>query len=157
MTRAVHVTTGVVVALIGLVALIQALTGLALFGANGEPGPGFFPALLAGALTVLGILLALGHLLTPHDRLLRLEQLTFSRTALLRAGGVWLVLAVAVGLMSVLGFLLTSVLLVAALVLGMERLRGIRTVVAMLALPLGIYVVFSVLLAVRLPVGIFGI
>jgi hypothetical protein len=156
MTRTIHVVMGVVVALIGAIFLWQAVAGLSFRGANGEPGPGFFPSILAGSLIALGVALALGWLLAPRERLLQLEELTFSRTELVRAGGVWLSLAVAVGLMSTLGFLVSSILLVAALVLGMEQLRGARTVLAMLALPIGVYVVFVVLLDVQLPEGIFG-
>lgn len=156
MTRTVHVATGAVVALIGAVALIQAITGLSFVGANKEPGPGFFPAILASILIAQGLALALGWLLAPREKVVHREQLEFSPPALRRAGGVWLSLAVTVGLMSTLGFLASSMLLMAALVFGMEQLRGVRIFFAMLALPIGIYVVFSVLLEVRLPAGIFG-
>jgi membrane protease YdiL (CAAX protease family) len=156
MTRVVHVTLGLVVAVIGAVVLFQSVTGLSFQGANDEPGPGFFPALLAGLLIFLGLALSLGWLLAPRTRLENLEELTFARPALLRAGGVWLSLAIGVALLTTLGFLLSSILIVALLVLGMEQLRGLRTIAAMLALPIGIYVVFSVLLEVRLPAGVFG-
>lgn len=156
MTRVVHCITGGIVTLIGVVTLVQAVTGLAFFGANGEPGPAFFPSLLSGTLICLGLALALGYVVRPNTWLAR-EHLTYSGAPLRRAGGVWLALAVAVGLMTTLGFLLTSTLLVAVLVLGLERLRGFRTTATLLALPVGIYVLFSVLLNVRLPIGVFGV
>lgn len=156
MTRAVHVVLGLVVAIIGTVVLIQSVTGLSFQGANGEPGPGFFPALLSGLLIALGVALSVGWLIAPRTRVQNLEELSFARPALLRAGGVWLSLTVGVALMTTIGFLASSILIVALLVLGMEQLRGVRTVAAMLALPIGIYVVFSVLLEVRVPAGVFG-
>jgi hypothetical protein len=156
MTRVVHVVLGLVVAVIGAVVLFQSVTGLSFTGANDEPGPGFFPSLLAGLLIVLGVSLSLGWLIAPRARVANLEELSFSRPALLRAGGVWLSLTIGVALLTTIGFLASSILIVALLVLGMEQLRGIRTVAAMLALPIGIYVVFSVLLEVRLPAGVFG-
>jgi len=156
MTRVVHIALGVVVALIAAVTLAQALTGLAFLGASGEPGPALFPAILSGALIVLGLSLALGYLIWPKARLANREKLNLSRPEMGRAGGVWLSLAAGVALMPALGFLLSSILMLALLVLGMERLRGYRPVVALLALPIGIYVVFAVLLDVRLPTGIFG-
>lgn len=155
-TRVVHIVTGGLAALIGVVTLIQAVTGLAFLGANGEPGPAFFPAILSGGLIVLGLTLALGYLLRPESKLANREQLNYSAPTLLRAGSVWLTLALAVALMTTLGFLLSSILMVAVLVLVIERLRGFRTVSALLALPVGIYVLFAVLLDVRLPTGIFG-
>jgi hypothetical protein len=156
MTRVVHVVAGGLVALVGAAALVNAVTELSFLGANGEPGPGFFPAFLAAGLVVLGLALALKHLLASPERLAKLEQLKLSRSALLRAGSVWVALAVTVALMSTLGFLGSAIVLVAVLVLGLERLRGLRAIAAMVALPIGIYVLFSVLLEVRLPEGVFG-
>jgi putative tricarboxylic transport membrane protein len=156
MTRVVHVVAGGLIALVGAAALVNAVTGLNFLGANGEPGPGFFPAFLAAGLVVLGLALGLNYLLAAPERLAKLEQLKFSRSALLRAGSVWVALAITVALMSTLGFLGSAIVLVAVLVLGLERLRGLRAIAAMVALPIAIYVTFSVLLDVRLPEGVFG-
>jgi len=156
MTRVVHAVAGGLIALVGAAALVNAVTGLNFLGANGEPGPGFFPALLAGGLVVLGLVLGLTYLLATPERLAKLEALKFSRSAVLRAGSVWAALAVSIALMSTLGFLPAAIFLVAVLVLGLERLKGLRAIAVLVVLPLGVYVLFSVLLDVRLPEGVFG-
>lgn len=154
--RVVHIATGAAVSLLGLAGFFKAWADLDFLGTNGEPGPGLFPMLLSAILFVLGLLLIFTYIAGTRRSKDQWEELHLAQPALMRAGAIWLAFAVTVGMLPLLGFLLSSVLLIAFLVFVMERLHSVRNGLAMLALPFGIYVLFSVLLEVRLPAGIFA-
>jgi hypothetical protein len=48
------------------------------------------------------------------------------------------------------------VLLVGLLLLGMERRRDRASIASVVGVPVGFYLLFAVLLDVRLPAGVFG-
>lgn len=153
--RWVHVATGGVVALLGLVALLGALR-LDLFGDNDEPGPGFFPALLSGLLIVLGLVLAASYLFGTRRDPEHMEQLDLRAGRMGRSGAVWLTFVVTVALLPLVGFLVTSLLLVGFLVFAMERQRSVKAFAAVLVLPVATYLVFAIALEVQLPAWGFG-
>jgi hypothetical protein len=138
--RLVHVAIGGVVALVGLLALLEALS-LDFSGANGEPGPGLFPVLLSGVLILLG---------------LALEQLDLERAGMGRAAVVWACFVVMVVLLPLIGFLPATLLLVGVLVLVMEKQRSVKAIAAVLVLPVATYLIFEIGLEVPLPVWGFA-
>jgi putative tricarboxylic transport membrane protein len=116
--RKVDIAAGVIFIIFGVFVLTRSLP--LNFYAEGVPGPGFFPTLLAIAMAVTGGLLGV-------------------------------VLAV-----NVVGFLVAMVLLVAALMLGIERRRGPAAIATIVLTPVLAYLLFAVLLQVPLPTGLFG-
>jgi hypothetical protein len=156
--RLVHVAIGGVVALIGLLALLEALS-LDFSGANGEPGPGLFPALLAGVLILLGLALSASYLIgnrrhEEHEE--HRERLDLGRAKMGRATVVWACFVGMVVLLPLIGFLPATLLLVGVLVLAMEKQRSVKAIAAVLVLPVATYLVFGVALEVPLPVWGFA-
>ena len=142
-------------------AVFVALSGLVLvegvglqFYSEGVPGPGFFPILIAVTLAISGILLIASRAAKPAGDFSEFERP--SRSQAHRSFGAWLVLLGAALLVNFVGFLVAMFLLVAALLLGIERRRGLGTIATIILTPLLAYLFFDVLLQVRLPVGLFG-
>ncbi len=148
---------GLVAAAFGAVALMDA-SGLQIFGKKGVPGPGFFPVALAVAVIALGLLLAavsavraVRHGLGPAG------QMAGLRGHLLRAGLVWVGFLVSAILMPYIGFVPATVLLIAYCVLLVERIRGIKAFLVIIAVPLAAYALFVFVLGVELPTSpLFG-
>jgi putative tricarboxylic transport membrane protein len=153
--RLVHIATGGVVALVGVLALLQALS-LDFVGANGEPGPGLFPALLSGLLIVLGLALCASYLIGARRHEEHMEQLDLDRAGMSRAAVIWACFLVMVVLLPLVGFLPATLLLVGVLVVVVERQRSVKALAAVLVLPVATYLVFAVALEVPLPVWGFG-
>ncbi|WP_028936294.1 tripartite tricarboxylate transporter TctB family protein [Pseudonocardia spinosispora] len=150
--RITEIVLGVVVAALGVGALTAAV-GLDRFGAHGVPGPGFFPDLLAVLLIVLGLLLALVSLRarTTGPAIEPATEDRFEVAGAVRAGRVWLGFVVSIPLLLVIGFVPAMVALVAYLAFGVERIRGLRPLLASVLIPLGVYLLFVYLLGVDLP------
>jgi uncharacterized membrane protein len=70
---------------------------------------------------------------------------------LLRAAGVWLGFLIGVALMPLIGFVPATVVLIAYLVFGVERIKGIKAVLVIIAVPLVAYALFVFVLGVELP------
>ncbi|MGV9797025.1 tripartite tricarboxylate transporter TctB family protein [Mycobacterium sp. NPDC003449] len=144
---------GVVAAVFGIIALVDA-SGLDMFGKKGVPGPGLFPTVTALAVTVLGLTLV-GISVLRRIRSGPGEGLTGVGAEILRAGTVWIGLVICIALMEVIGFVAASALLIAYLVLAVERVRGIKAVLAIVGVPLVAYLLFVFVLGVELPTSAF--
>jgi len=150
--RIAHLALGLAAASVGAAALLSGAQ-LQWFGEHGVPGPGLFPSLVALALVALGLVLATVSLARrggTRDG----DQLatgTFDRSGLLRAGRVWVGFTVAIGLLAPLGFVPAMVLLLAFLVLVVERQRGIVPILTVIILPTAVYLLFTAVLGVDLP------
>ena len=144
---------GVVAAIFGVVSLFGA-SSLAMFGKKGIPGPGMFPTATAVAVTLLGLILVAVSVL-HRIRTGPGESLAGTKPELIRAGSVWVGLMVCIALMDVIGFAAASVLLIAYLVLVIERIRGLKAVAAIIGVPLVAYVLFGFVLGVDLPTSVF--
>ncbi|GHJ41568.1 tripartite tricarboxylate transporter TctB family protein [Streptomyces sp. TS71-3] len=154
--RKAHIGTGLFVAALGAFALVEG-AGLHMFGEHGVPGPGFFPDLAAGALVVLGVLMAVVTLVrrqAPADSGTEEAAEGFDAARALRAGRVWIGFAAAAPLLLVAGFLPAMALLVAYLLLAVERIRPLKAILAAVLIPLVVYAVFAYLLGVELPTGL---
>ena len=150
--RKVDMAVGIAVALVGAFSLTQALQ--LRFYEEGVPGPGFFPSLLAVTLIAGGLALVVTRLAKADSAFDRFDLP--SRIQARRSGGVWIATLAAVLLVNLMGFFLAMVLLVAALLLGIERRRSLATVATIVVIPLLAYLLFAVLLQVPLPTGFFG-
>jgi putative tricarboxylic transport membrane protein len=141
-------------------AITVALAAYVLFGsrdldfyADGVPGPGFFPIVVGIALLVSGSLLIVSRLFNiaiPEEEDREREQI------LPRSLLVWLALIMSAVLIPIIGFVATMVLLVAALLIGVERRRSIGAVVAVVLIPGLAYWLFAGVLGVLLPTGLWG-
>jgi putative tricarboxylic transport membrane protein len=124
------------------------------FYTDGVPGPGFFPCLLGIALTVCGAILTASRWIRPK---VGVEEFPLpSRDVATRSLGLWMSIFAASLLIGWLGFALTTVLLVAVILFGIERRRGLTPVIATIVIPLLTWLLFGWLLQVPLPTGLFG-
>lgn len=125
------------------------------FTIGNAPGPGFFPGVSAAVLALIGGLLALTSRGSSKndDEVLAMPSLGQAK----RSIGMWLFLLVSVLMFSVVGFLISMLVLVGALIFGLEGKRNIAGVATVVLIPLGVYLLFGVLLQARLPTGVFGI
>ena len=123
------------------------------FYADGVPGPGFFPIVVGIALLISGSLLIVSRLFNiavPEEEGRERERI------LPRPLLVWLALIMSAVLIPIIGFVATMVLLVAALLIGVERRRSIGAVVAVVLIPGLAYWLFAGVLGVLLPTGLWG-
>jgi putative tricarboxylic transport membrane protein len=142
---------GLAAAAFGVVAFVEC-SGLKMFGDHGVPGPGFFPASLSVALILLGLLQAAVSVVRglrrgrgPTGRMRSVG------TGYLRAGAVWAGLMVSIPLMTLIGFVPATILLIAYLVFVVERTRGVKGILVAVAVPIAVSALFVFLLGVDLP------
>lgn len=156
MDRRANIATGLVTVLIGTAALAKAIADLSFFGPSGEPGPGLFPGVLAGALAVLGLALV-GVESRKHSSSVAARGVAddvrqrWARALLVLAG-----VGVSIPIMQLLGFLVAMVVLAGFLIVVVERRTSASALATVGLMPGLIYVVFDVLLNVDLPAGIFA-
>jgi hypothetical protein len=142
---------GLVATGFGVAALIDA-SGLDMFGAKGVPGPGFFPVSLSVAVILLGLLQVIVSIVRGVRRGLGpAGQMRGVSSDLLRAAYVWLGYLIGILLMPLFGFVPATILLIAYLVFGVERVRGIKAVFVIVVVPLVVYALFVFVLGVELP------
>lgn len=150
--RRIDIGLGALVALVGVVVLDQAR---ALRFYDGDvPGPGFMPTLLAAALVISGLALVATRLARPGAAFAE-ASLPDGRSAV-KVASVAGALFVGLLLMPLVGFVAAMIVLVAVLLLGVERLRSLPAVLAIVAVPIGFFVLFDVVLRVPLPEGPLG-
>jgi putative tricarboxylic transport membrane protein len=150
--REIDIVTGTILAVAGAYILFVSLR--LEFYADGVPGPGFFPSMLAIALIVSGVLLIVTRLRMTREQAGPFELPTRSQAR--RSLGLWVAVLVATLLIEVVGFVVAMLLLVAVTLLGIEGRRGIPTILTIILTPLLAYLLFAQLLQVPLPSGLFG-
>jgi putative tricarboxylic transport membrane protein len=164
--RVADVTAGVVVAVIGAGALEMALH-MAFLGQGGVPGPGFFPVLLSTALIVLGLVLGAMSLRPAQVEVRAVGAVPDGAgsgedtddgpgPSRLRPAVVLVLFVACVPLLTVVGFVITGALLMAVLLFAVERRRGWIPLLAAIVVPVALYELFTELLSIQLPVGMFG-
>src|SRR5262245_16861648 len=144
--RADHVSGGVFVAFgLGVIALSGDLP----MGTLSFPGSGFLPKILATLLALFGIaLIVRGRESAP------LASIEWSD--LRHAGPVVVITAGAIGLYTVLGFVLTVALLLFTVIVAIERRNVLAAAVYSIAVTALAYGLFERLLKTPLPHGPFG-
>lgn len=151
-THQVDVGIGAIVVAIALFVFVQSQQ--LDFYIEGIPGPGFFPTLLAIALGLSGLILAVASFVRAKSSSEPFEAPT--RNQVKRSLGVWLAVLGSVLLVPIAGFVLAMLALAAVLILGLEGQRTIKGVAGVIIIPVGAYLLFSGLLGVPLPAGVFG-
>lgn len=164
------VVIGAVVTAVGVAAFATALQMS--FFSRGIPGPGFFPTLLSAALGVLGLVLvaqglrgrqpairAIGTVdpVEGNKRRGSNDDPAADPPRVSRTAAVWIGFVVAIPVLTLLGFVPAMIVLMAYLVLGVERRRSPGAVVAVLVVPMAAYLLFVDLLGIALPAGALGI
>jgi L-lactate permease len=146
--RKVDIGLGLGLMLCAVFAIAQSLA-LPLQQRGGVPGPGMAPFLLSIGLFLLSALLFISRLRgTPES----FGPVAWpSRRELLRVVAAVAAVGASIALLKPLGYFVSTVLLVAFLVLAIERISPVKAVVLIVGLPALFYVVFAVLLGVRLP------
>lgn len=142
--------TGVFFVLLGIFVL---WTGRDLpISGEGRPGPGMLPVATAITFIVLGGALAVKQLVRPStDAFSNPGRGGFSKVA--AAFGL---LVFGVVLLEPLGFILASALMLAGILLGVERKFTVASAAVILALPPVLWIVFARLLGLRLPEGLLS-
>ncbi|HEX5405594.1 MAG TPA: tripartite tricarboxylate transporter TctB family protein, partial [Pseudonocardiaceae bacterium] len=79
------------------------------------------------------------------------------RARVMRAGSVWLCFAVAVPVLTYLGFVPAMAILIAVLLFGVERRLNWRALLVAVVVPVGVYELFVHLLSIPLPTGLIAI
>lgn len=149
--RKVDMGLGAFCVAVGVIMLFQSLK--LDFTIEDTPGPGFFPSLLAVALALIGGALAVTSWVSSKpDDILELPP----RSRVQRSVGLWVFLLASVLLITVVGFMIAMLVLVASLVFGLEGKRNLAGVATIILIPLLAYLLFAVLLQVRFPTGMLG-
>ncbi|HEY0208965.1 tripartite tricarboxylate transporter TctB family protein [Acerihabitans sp.] len=132
------------------------------------PGPGFLPRIIASVLVVLGILLVWQSLTPGAPEVRAVGAVTPIETKThgkpdpkevtphffpKRTVAVFIGYVAAVPLFAVIGFVLTGILLMAYLLLFVEKRRNVASYIALLAVPIAIYLLFVQVLNIELPPG----
>lgn len=151
--RRVDIVIGAVSVVFAGFVLAQALA-LDFFQRSEIPGPGFLPVLLAIAIGILGLVI-IATRLVGNDRQFGAfawpAPREFGRTLT-----VWIAFTLSIALMQSLGFFVASALLIATLLLVVERLRSVGAIATVILIPLVCYLLFHVALKVPLPTGPWG-
>jgi putative tricarboxylic transport membrane protein len=150
--READALSGAVIAIFGVFVLLQSLQ--LSFYIEGIPGPGFFPALVAMALIVLGAWLIVTRLRAARDTGDGFELP--SRRQATRSLTLWGTVLAAALLVGPLGFPLAMLLLVGTILFVLERRRGLGAILTTVLIPILAWLLFAELLQVPLPVGPFG-
>ncbi len=151
--RRVDIGVGAFFLVLGTLGITQSLQ-LDLIQRGGIPGPGMFPFALSVSLVLLGALVVITRLRRDDSDFPPFEAPAGSE--LRRVGLVMVALLVSAVLLPLVGYFLSSLALVAFLLFGVERLRTWRAALTTVALPGAFFLLFVVLLRVRLPAGFLG-
>ena len=151
--RRLDLLTGSVTTVVGALAFWDA-SGLTMFGDSHVPGPDFFPKILSGLLTALGLTLAVMSL-RERDEPATDEpaEEAPTRGGRVRAFAVLVAFGVIAPLVAVVGYVPAMVLLVLVVLYGIERRRDFRSLVAALLIPVATYLLFAHAFSIPLPNG----
>ncbi|WP_213991684.1 tripartite tricarboxylate transporter TctB family protein [Sodalis sp. dw_96] len=167
--RRADVAFGIVVAVVAAAVLVIAWQMP--FYLNNVPGPGFLPRIVAGVLLLLGVILIVQSLRPeiPEVRAVGLVNPIEAKTHgkpepavkaqdffPKRTVAVFLGYVVSVPLFAVIGFVLTGMLLMAYILLFIEKRRHYGAYIAIVAVPIVIYLLFAQVLSIELPNGPFN-
>lgn len=139
---------GATLVLIGLVAVWESRAFP--LGSLHRPGPAFMPVLLAALLVVFGVAVA-----AMGGRARRLAEVGWHEWR--HAAAIFGACAFAAWGLERLGYRLTMAVVLASLILGLERVRWVLGLTLTLAMAWGSFYLFDTLLKVPLPRGPFGL
>jgi putative tricarboxylic transport membrane protein len=143
--RRIDIGVGLFFVALGVFAIF-AVRNLPVFETN-RPGPALFPIMVSIIFIVFGGLLTVLQFVRPSSG----EAPEWDRVS--RVVGVLALLVIAVILMPIVGFVIVSVLLLGAILFGVERKFTITSVVVVIGLPILFWFAFAELMGLRLPAG----
>lgn len=151
--RKIDIGLGAFVSFLGLFVFVQA-RALSFYD-EAVPGPGFMPTILSVALALSGLALIATRAVGARAKFGKAKLPTpalavkvLSVAGAILAGGL---------LLTPIGFVPAMMVMVAVLLLGIERLRNLQVLAVILVLPVAVYLLFAVLLGVPLPAGPLGV
>ena len=115
---------------------------------NGAPGPGFFPTILA--IIIIGLSISL---IIKENGVNRDSDEPVFRNNFLKVVICAVIMAAYIILMEYISYIYVTPVAIAALMLDFEEKRPLPIIITALGTTLAIYVVFYMVLAVRLPQG----
>ncbi len=115
---------------------------------NGAPGPGFFPTILA--IIIIGLSISL---IIKENGVNRDSDEPVFRNNFLKVVICAVIMAAYIILMEYISYIYVTPVAIAALMLDFEERRPLPIIITALGTTLAIYVVFYMVLAVRLPQG----
>jgi putative tricarboxylic transport membrane protein len=145
-----EIVSGAVLAGLGIFIILEA-RGWDYLGPDG-PGPGFFPLGYGILMLVLAIVLILNRALARAQS--DAKPVVWAEIG--RALSAWAALAICVGLLKLLGFLLAFGLFTFFLVFVMYRRPLPASLAVAVCVPTGFYLLFPLALNVGLPLGVLG-
>lgn len=146
--RRVDLGVGLFFVALGLV-VWWASQDLAVF-ARTSPGPGFLPRGLVVVFVVVGGILAVKQFVRPSTGTLN----RVGRGGTLRVLSVFALLLVVLLTLKTLGFILAMLIFMAGVTFGIERKFTVVSVITVVLVPVVSWILFAVLLEVRLPEGL---
>ena len=146
--RRVDMGVGLFFVALGIFAILS-VGNLPIFETN-RPGPALFPIIVAIIFIGCGGLLTILQFVRPSTG----KAPEWDRIS--RVVAVVAILIVAVVLMPILGFVVISVLLLAAILFGVERKFTITSLVVVIGMPILFWIAFVELMGLRLPAGILA-
>jgi putative tricarboxylic transport membrane protein len=118
---------------------------------NDGPGPGFFPLWYGIVMLVLSLVLVVSSL-----RRKAAAEGGVDWRGIGRVGATWLALAIAVGLLKVLGFVLSFALLSFTIIRFLYQQSALRAFTIAASYAIGFWLLFDLALGIELPTGWFG-
>ncbi len=142
---------GLFLLLLGIAVMYYAIVDLKL-GTITQPGPGLFPFISGGGIAILSLIWLLTNLksIQPHEPLWKKEEL---RAPLLAV----IIIVAYTALMDQLGYILSTILFLVAWQVFIEREKWLKIAMITVIGTAVMYLLFSYLLSVPLPEGIFSI
>jgi len=119
------------------------------------PGPGFMPFWIGVVLFIFAIALLMETFVKKNGEGLK-TQLLPPRHSLYRLGLIMLITVGFALVMNFLGFTLSVILFVSAILFFMEGINIIKSVVTGLAFSVCIFLIFQYWMEVNLPIGVWG-
>ena len=144
--RADHVSGA---AFVAFGVLVIALSGDLPFGTVAMPGAGFLPVLISVLTIIFGVILMARGGESPPLASIRWDDVK-------HAGAVLVIAAAAAALYERLGFLITMILLMAGLLIVIERKGVVRSLIFAVAVALTTWFTFAYVLRTPLAEGPFG-
>lgn len=117
------------------------------------PGPGMFPMWYGVFMLALSVVLVVSTLASAHHQS---PSAPINWAGIGNALAAWAAFAACIGLLKVLGFILSFALLTYFIAAWCYQRTARTALAAAIGCPLGFYLLFPLALNVSLPVGIFG-
>lgn len=141
-----NIFISILIGVIGILTLLEVKTFPT--GQNNVVGPGFFPTIIAIILVALGVILFIQAITTKKEDDIKINLLGSENKMAYLVMLITLVYLVAMGFV---GFILSSIVYLAVLIIMYGEKSKVKAVICSVGISLLIYFVFNTLLSVPLP------